>query len=609
MLLVFSIVSLPAPVWAGHSNSLMDISTDGVLLACSNRDSGTVTIIDLKSHKKVWEATVGEKPEGVSFLGTTHNIAVAVYAEDKVVLLDADAQKTIGVIDVFDEPYGVVSAEDDPNTIYVTLDFPGRVLEIDISQRKVKRSIDVGAFIRGIAISPKEKRLFVTEFYTSKLIAIDTTSGKLVDEWPGLSTDNLCRQVALHPKRPKAYIPHIRSRTTVPHGEGSIFPYVTIADTRPLEGKRRSRVPMDAFLNVLVTANPWETAVTPDGRIMFVVFAGSDDMFAANVIDDDYREISYRKYIRLGRNPRAVRVAPDGDTVYVYNALDFEVVAYQTDSLSKVATITVCDSPLSEEILTGKRLFYSALQPMVGRRWISCASCHPDGQPDSRTWHNPEGLRNTQSLAGMAWTHPIHWSADRDEVQDFEHTIRGQLMQGRGLISGKLNDALGEPNRGLSKSLDALSAYANSHKATISPFAKNGLSDEAKRGREVFFSETTKCSSCHTGPLYTDSRPTLAKEILRHDVGTGESDPSELMGPKYDTPSLIGAYRTAPYLHHGAALTLEEVFTKYNKDDRHGVTSQLSEPEVSALVEFIRALPYEDVEAKAKAAGLKKVTN
>ena len=33
----------------------------------------------------------------------------------------------------------------------------------------------------------------------------------------------------------------------------------------------------------------------------------------------------------------------------------------------------------------------------------------------------------------MAHTHPIHWSADRDEVQDFEYTIRGPLMQGRGL--------------------------------------------------------------------------------------------------------------------------------------------------------------------------------
>ena len=61
---------------AGTSNSLMDISADGKLLACSNRDSGTLTIIDLQTHKKLREFRVGEEPEGVSFIGETHEVAV-----------------------------------------------------------------------------------------------------------------------------------------------------------------------------------------------------------------------------------------------------------------------------------------------------------------------------------------------------------------------------------------------------------------------------------------------------------------------------------------------------------------------------------------------------
>lgn len=31
-----------------------------------------------------------------------------------------------------------------------------------------------------------------------------------------------------------------------------------------------------------------------------------------------------------------------------------------------------------------------------------------------------------------------HWSADRDEVQDFEYTIQGKLRQGQGLLRGRL---------------------------------------------------------------------------------------------------------------------------------------------------------------------------
>lgn len=591
---------------ASSSNSLMDISSDGKLLACSNRDSGTVSIVDLQTNKKLREIPVGKKPEGVSFLGDSHRLAVAGYAKDAVKFLNADNGEELGSVEVFDEPYGVVSNASGTR-VYVTLDYPGQVLEIDVASRKILRSLDVGQFVRGIAITPDESRLFVTEYYNSVVSAIDLKSGKVVDQWKGASTDNVARQVTLHPTRPKAYLPHFRSRVIAAHGEGSIFPYVSVLDIEPGEGRRRFRFPMDSFLGNLVTSNPWEIAISPDGQQFYVVFAGTNDMFACKVLDDNYREFELRSRLQLGNNPRAVRVAPDNKHFYVYNALDFEVVAYDATRLRSVAKILVTENPLGEQVLHGKKLFYSSLQPMVGRRWISCASCHPDGEPDGRTWHNPEGLRNTQSLAGMAWTHPIHWSADRDEVQDFEHTIRGPLMQGRGLVRGRLNDSLGKPNRLLSDDLDAMAAYANSHKFTLSPHAKNGLSETAKRGREIFRSSATKCASCHGGPFYTDSTPGPVDKIIRHDVGTGNDDPSEKMEPSYDTPTLLGVYRTAPYFHHGKAKTLKEVLVECNKGDKHGKTSHLSEQEVNDLVEFLKALPYEDPEIEAAKLGMKKV--
>jgi hypothetical protein len=60
-------------------------------------------------------------------------------------------------------------------------------------------------------------------------------------------------------------------------------------------------------------------------------------------------------------------------------------------------------------------------------------------------------------------------------------------------------------------------------------------------------------------------------------------------------------------LHHGKAATLEEVLTSYNKLDRHGKTSHLSAEQIADLVSFLKALPYEDPEPAAIAAGIKKV--
>jgi len=601
---VLILASFPGIARAGASNSLLDISTDGALLAAANRDNGTVSIVDVATGKVLHEVSVGSKPEGASFVGKSHLLAVTAYGDDQVALVDADAGTKIAAIDVFDEPYGVASNADGTR-LYATLEFPGVVVEIDPVAKQVVRTIPAGPFARGIAITPDGKRLLVSEYLTGAIVALDIESGDRVDRWQGNPSENIGRQVAVHPTRPKAYVPHIRSRTNVNQGAGSVVPFVSVIDTAPGEGRRRTTVPMDSFISIFVVANPWETAVSPDGTKLCAVFAGTDDMYVCDILDDNYKELAFKKLIRLGHNPRAVRFTPDGSKFYVYNTLDFTVVAYDASTYAKLDTIKVCENPLGDEILRGKVLFYSALQPMVGKRWISCASCHPDGDTDGRTWLNPEGLRNTTALYGMAWTHPIHWSADRDESQDFEHTIRGQLMQGQGLIRGAVKASLEEPNKGLSADLDALAAYSNGHKVPLSPYAKGGLSDAAKRGRELFFSKETRCAECHTGPYFTDS--TLTKPYKLHDVGTGADDPAEKMCPAYDTPSLLGIYRTAPYLHHGTAETLEDVLTTRNVGDKHGRTSHLDKQQIADLVEYLKSLPYEDPEPAAKKAGLVKI--
>ncbi len=590
-----------------RSAGLMNFSSDGSLVACSNRDSGTVSVLSWPGLKMVQEVKVGSHPEGVAWIGSTKQLACCVYGDDKIVLLDAETGKITKTIDVFDEPYGIVSSTDG-KTLYATLEYPGQVVAINSESGEVVSTWEAGRMPRGLAISSDDGFLLVTEYLTSNLLKITTADGKTQQTWEAASTDNLARQIVLAPGDQKAYFTHIRSRVTAAHGNGSIFPYVSVARPTGEKVGTRLRVPMDSLRGARVTANPWDCDVAASGKQLAVVVAGTNDLYLCRIVGDDFVELDYDNGIGLGNNPRAVRFTPKESTALVYNALDFEVVEYNLRDGSVVAKATVTKNPLSDELLLGKKLFYTAQQPMSARAWISCSSCHPDGDADGRTWQNPEGLRNTQPMAGLSWTHPVHWSADRDEVQDFEHTVRGKLMQGRGLMQGALPTALGDPISGRSKELDALAAYTNSHKYPMSPHAKDGLSESAKRGRDLFFSDTTKCATCHSGPLFCGAQAKGIPDFVLHDVGTGEEDPSELMGPKYDTPTLLGIYRSAPYLHHGKAATLEDVLTTANKEDRHGTTSQLTSAEVSDLADFLKSLPYEDPEAAAKAAGLNQVS-
>jgi cytochrome c peroxidase len=128
--------------------------------------------------------------------------------------------------------------------------------------------------------------------------------------------------------------------------------------------------------------------------------------------------------------------------------------------------------------------------------------------------------------------------------------------------------------------LNAVRAYIRSMKPEPSPHLVDGrLSKKALKGKEIFEDAKVGCARCHPAPLYT--------ALETHDVGTKhELDRKS----SFDTPTCVELWRTGPYLHDGSAVTLKEMLTSMNGDDKHGTTSHLSEAEVDALVEYLLSL-------------------
>jgi cytochrome c peroxidase len=58
----------------------------------------------------------------------------------------------------------------------------------------------------------------------------------------------------------------------------------------------------------------------------------------------------------------------------------------------------------------------------------------------------------------------------------------------------------------------------------------------------------------------------------------------------FDIPQLDRVYDRPPYLHTGQALSLEEIWTKFNVQDKHGVTSDMTKEELNDLVEYLKTL-------------------
>jgi YVTN family beta-propeller protein len=330
---------------AGTSNSLLDVSPDGAWLLAVNSDNGTVSVVDLKQRKTLREIKLGDKPEGVAWIGAGPLAVATVYRDDLLVFFNAQTGEVVKKLAVPDEPYGIV-ANQAGTRAWVTHEYFGIVTEIDPQEMKVVREMKVAPFIRGLALSPDERRLYVTGYYNATLYALDLASGKVVDEWPAQPSHNLARHVCIHPSRPKAYITSLRSRIEIADSSGSIFPILAVADlVPPGPEKRRKSFNMDTFNNLAVPTNPWESALSPDGKRLYVIYAGTNDMNLLDVIDDDYKEVERvggRGLIPLGgQHPRAVRVRPDGKEVYVYNTLDFEVGVYDPNTMRTLVKIKV----------------------------------------------------------------------------------------------------------------------------------------------------------------------------------------------------------------------------------------------------------------------------
>ncbi|MFK7888179.1 MAG: PA14 domain-containing protein [Gammaproteobacteria bacterium] len=319
-------------------------------------------------------------------------------------------------------------------------------------------------------------------------------------------------------------------------------------------------------------------AITGGNRYLLVALETSRELAVYDILNGF-------EVMRLptGRAPQGVAVSSDGSKVYVHNFMDrsvsrFDLAEMIETDLPAANVLTsidvVSNEALSAQVLLGKQLFYDAEDDRLAHdNYMSCASCHNDGGEDGRVWDMTsfgEGLRNTVELNGRAATGHgfLHWSANFDELQDFEGQIR-TLSAGSGLMSdaeffaGTRNAPLGDPKAGISSDLDALAAYlASLNEFDASPYRTQdgSLTASGAAGKLVF--EANGCATCHGGARFTNSQDasTLA------DIGTISASSGERLGGPLtgiDVPTLRDVWKTAPYLHDGSALTLAAAVTAH----------------------------------------------
>ena len=556
-----------------HASGSIAITPDGTTVFVVNPDAGSVSALDTASETKVGEIRVGRDPRSLTLGPDGQSLYVTSHMSATLTILETQPLARRAALRVGPAPYGVV-VDPTGRLVYAAATGADRIDVVDTDLVQVVDTIAVEARPRGLALSDDGTRLYVTHQLSGVISVIELPERRVLQVIDTGAESNRTQRIVLHPATNRAYLPHLRSNVSNPHllFDTTLFPVLSVIDlttNQHLLSERLDLSVVDQPVNL-----PFDVALSADGQRAHIVYLGSGDM---SVIELASRTVL--GHLEVGDGPRGIVLTPDERTAYVANSLSDDVSVIDLTTFEEVARIPTTISPLPPQLHRGKLLFISSRSAAISRdRWMSCESCHFDGEHDGRTWLFPDGPRNTTNLRGLAHTRPLHWSADRDEVQDFEFTIR-ELQAGTGLLDDP-HPELGPSNAGRSADLDALAAFIESLQPRPSPFRQRDgtLTPEAQRGQAVFHRSDVGCADCHVPPLFTD--------LLLHDIGTGHG-PGELLGPAFDTPSLRGIWHTAPYLHDGRAPTLYDVLTTHNPADRHGRTAHLSEAELHDLVAFL----------------------
>jgi cytochrome c peroxidase len=282
------------------------------------------------------------------------------------------------------------------------------------------------------------------------------------------------------------------------------------------------------------------------------------------------------------------------------------------------------DNPATvAKIALGRKLFYEPRLSFDGT--ISCASCHKQefaftdgGFPVSRGVGGEVGIRNTPTIVNTAYLHSLAMdglsvSLEQQSLRAFlnplemrsDTAVVSRFLQQDTLYAHLFADSFHDAQPATAH--NAVRAIATFMRSVLSGNSrydrfvqgeKTALSASEQRGKELFFSEKTRCASCHKAPEFTDGEfHNTGLSMHYFDKGRYYATYKDTDVGKFKTPSLRNIAVTAPYMHDGSVRTLEDLLEHYNKGGMPNLNRDtlmrpltLTKQEKADILDFLHAL-------------------
>lgn len=575
-------------------------SPDGMRLYVLCQQSAEVRVLDASTYKEIKRIDVGRVPRGFSLSPKGNRLYVANSWDDTISVIETKTLEVIATWPVAAEPSSVIEDREGRH-LFVANRISNDIAVLDAETGAEEKRLAAGRGASYITPSPDATKLYVTHVYPnptphrtipqSEITVVDTRRAVVTDRI-GLPYIAHAFHVAFSPDGRIGVAAGLHPRNLVPlahleHG-GAFTDTLTLfgADTgKPVE------IPLDQLERYAV--RPFGIAITPDKSRIFVSCGGSEEIIVIDLArllrfvrahprshaDDLSASANYViNRIPTGHDPRGVLLSQSGTKLLVANRLEDSISIIDTRTNKLTSTITL-DGPKQLSVLRrGEQTFYTARYSFQGQ--IGCANCHIDSTFDGLQWDlEPDGFGrdvvDNRPIEGVKDTEPFKWNGGNPNLptecgpRTEKYFWRAENYDDLTLTDLVLyvRSLLPRPNR-LRLPAGALTVAQERGKLLFN------------RSVDKFHNsipETNRCGYCHSGPKG------MNQQIF--DVGTRkDTDNSGLL----DTPQLTNIAITGPYLHDGSANTLEQIWTIFNPEDKHGRTNDLTKDELNDLIEYLR---------------------
>lgn len=469
----------------------------------------------------------------------------------------------------------------DHKKLYVLNQFANTVSEIDVASLRCRRTFQVLREPKAAVIDKEGRYMYVNNFLPAQRADVDTVSacvsvidlisGERVKDIQLYNGSNALRGIALSADGKYVFVTHNLGRFQVPTSQlqqgwmNTSAMSVIDTQTQSFSGSVLLDEPEQGAAGI------WGIQCTPEHII--VSHSGTHEL---SLIDYPRFLEAYKSYVNKMSLAYDLRFLYGLRTRYPLHGnspRDFILNNNQVIIPTFFSDVVHCfdlndktckDYPLltnrmETAELKGEKYFNDATYCF--QQWQSCNGCHPgDARTDGMNWDlMNDGIGNPKNCKSMLYSHVTPPSM----ISGIRATAEMAVRKGFAFIQFvEMPEEYAE----------CVDAYLKSLRPVVSPYLVDGkLSEKAQRGQKVF--EKYNCSSCHSGPLFTDMKTYRIGEDVEFEKG-------------WDTPTLIEVWRTAPYLFDGRAATLHDVFETH----KHGIEKKISKKEIEELTEYVNSL-------------------